>query len=207
VIHYFSRHLVAFFWHDQALWSKNVGETIRKMPGLEWVNLGREFRRDHHTTARIYLSLPQLLSYDLYISLREELGSGLRGKNDVINRACKRIGQLPPSGWKISRWKATLLKPYCCQDVFLVFGTAFDLVCRPWKRTEIARLYEYSGKDFCAKLDEIMTSDATYAQLIQAEERPGIYWNIYPALVRRGLKRKFKKPNEIKKSDLRKDWR
>lgn len=206
MIHYFSRHLVAYFWHENALWSKNVGETVRKMPGIEWTNLGREFKRDYHTTARIYLSLPQLLAYDVYISLREELGSQLRGKNNVINRACKRICALPPSGWKISKWKAVLLKPYCCQDVFFVFGTAFDLVCRPWLRTEIARLYEYDGKDFCEKLDEIIESHATYAQLIQAEERSGIYWNILPQLVRRGLKRKLKKHNEIKKADLKKVW-
>lgn len=180
--HYFSRELVTLFWFGKSN-TKHVTNRISLLEGITITKMaGEEFGK--HLRCKNYFSLPQLIAFDFYMSVRENL-HGVASKMKMINKGCHAIGNLPQGGWELDEFKAMVLRPCRSLDLFIVYGTAYEVSTITPTRDRATRILTYKGRTLTTKIKRIIGNKVTFGQRFGDK----IFWSSRTYQERRGWKR------------------
>jgi len=198
--HYFSLYFVSYHWLGENFATK-IGKTLNKSSCLAREKITRDFRMEHKLCSSLYLSMPQLIAYDIYMALKEEFTSALPIKRKVIHSACREIIKLPASGWDVNQFRLMALRPSHSANMFIVYGTNFDVVNITQKQVERCTMHLYKGSNLIKKLDDLTHHQFSYGQLVQVDGETRCYWGVMTLLERKKRKLWRYKPNQIRDTE------
>jgi len=181
--HYFAHRLVAFFWFGDEEAATRLGTLKYTAKGaIQTTLIDFDTFKKYKLMARQYLSLPQLLAVDFYQQMRKAGIIGFRAKRYHVLSTCKRINELPKSGWNVSKFKIKILCPHRCADVFIAYGTSFDLVPVAPRRSILHPIITYKGSEFVTRMKQHLKSIWVYGQVTPV----GVFWGVRTFVQRMG---------------------
>lgn len=137
-----------------------------------------------HLRCKHYFNLPQLIAFDFYVSIRENL-QGIANKMKIINKGCHAISLLPKGGWELDEFKAMVLRPCASRDLFIVFGTAYEVATITPVRDKATRILKYKGSDLTMKIKRVIGNKVTFGQRFGDD----VFWSVRTYQERRGWQR------------------
>lgn len=205
--HFFARRLVSYFWngHD---YTRILSSFIANSRIFKYTEISREYRKKWHINGRIYLTLPKFIAWDFFTGAREALSlpQNKYRKFQTLKKATTAIAALPETGWVLSNWKVILIKPVRSGDLFVVMGSAFQVIHSPITSRHNNVLFEYTGKNVRRKILKIAKHKDVFAQVAGTGLDQVCFWDLEPLTKRKGLYRKRRRAQQIDKSTLGKNW-
>jgi hypothetical protein len=192
----FSKLLVAYHWFNTDD-PTGVGSVLKTVKALEIDRIPQAYQDKYMLKNMLYFTMPQLLAFDFYISMRDAMKGGryVNDRRKVFNETITKIIALPEGGWDVAGFRVILIRPYKCADVICILGSAFDVIDFPARRKVASHIFEYRGSDFVKKVKTVQEQTIVYGQVTQ----DGIYWGVRTRLEREHWKKWRKIPFEYKK--------
>jgi hypothetical protein len=181
--HYFSHRLVSYFWFKDEEAATKLGTLKYNSRGVIRTTLiDFEDYKKYKLLNRQYLTIPQLLAVDFYLVARKAGIIGYHTKRRHILSACGKLLELPKAGWDVSKFKIKILSPYRCADVFIAYGTSFELAPMVPRIARLHHIFAYRGSDFMATLKKCLKNIWVYGQVTPI----GVFWGIRTLVQRMG---------------------
>jgi len=196
VNHYFSRELVSLYWYGKS-GTKDVANLVTCAKGLASTNMSNTDIGEH-LRCKHYLSLPQLMAFDFYMAVRTEI-EGIARKMTIINKSCNAIKNLPKGGWELDEFKATVIKPIRSSDVYVIYGTAYEITTITPTKDKITRIFKYRGNTLTKKIKRIVGNKVTFGQRFGDD----VFWSVRSYQERRGWRRWRRPVGMINKKSLK----